>query len=175
MNLSPARLAIIVALVVGGVAVLMNGFDDSTGAATADTTPTSPVAPTSSAPTTSAPTDEPTETPKPQTDDVTVMVFNGTSTTGLGGTVQQNLEAEGYVSPEDAADALTKPVGKTLVYFRGGPDSAQNESNAAFLAEEFLGGAVVKVLGEEYETEVPDDTQLVVIVGEDYSGPGAPA
>ena len=103
------------------------------------------------------------------------MVFNGTSTTGLGGTVQQNLEAEGYVSPEDAADALTKPVGKTLVYFRGGPDSAQNESNAAFLAEEFLGGAVVKVLGEEYETEVADDTQLVVIVGEDYSGPGAPA
>ena len=63
-------------------------------------------------------------------------------------------------------------MGKTLVYFRGGPDSAQNESNAAFLAEEFLGGAVVKVLGEEYETEVADDTQLVVIVGEDYWGPG---
>jgi hypothetical protein len=169
VNLSPARLAVIVALVVGGVAVLANGFEGSPDAAAAASSP-SPTVSVSPLPTTSSPTTPPSETPKPETDGVTFMVFNGTSTTGLGATVQQDLEAEGYVSTEVAGNALTSPVGKTTVYFRGGPDAAQNEANATNMAQEFLGGAAVKLLGVDYESAVPDDTQLVVIVGSDYEG-----
>ena len=168
MNLSPARLAVIVALVVGGVAVLLNGFELSTDTASAGGSPT-PSAPVSPLPTSPAsPTDDPIETPAPETEGVTFMVFNGTSTTGLGGTVQQDLEAEGYTSTQDAANALTSPVAKTIVYYRGGDDAVQNEANATYMAEEFLGGAAVKLLGVEYENEVPPDTQIVVIVGSDF-------
>lgn len=168
MNLSPARLAVIVALVVGGVAVLLNGFEGSTDVAAAGGSPT-PAVTLSPGPTRSAsPTTAAAQTPRPKIDGVTFMVFNGTATTGLGGTVQQALEAEGYESTQAAADALTKPVNKTIVYFRGGDDAAQNESNATRMADDFLGGAAVTLLGVEYETEVSDDTQLVVIVGSDY-------
>jgi hypothetical protein len=175
VNLSPARLAVIVALVVGGVAVLLNGFEGSTGAAAADTSSPSPAATTPPASTTAAPTDPPTETPTPQTEGVAFMVFNGTSELGLAGTVQQNLEAEGYIAAEKAANAITSPVSKTTVYFRGGDDAAQNESDATYMAEELLGDAAVKLLGVDYEDAVPPDTQLVIIVGTDYAGPGATA
>ncbi|HEY6567273.1 MAG TPA: LytR C-terminal domain-containing protein [Actinomycetota bacterium] len=168
MNLSPARLAVIVALVVGGVAVLLNGFDGSTEAAagSGSPTPSTSVSPLPTSP--SSPTDDPTTTPAPETDGVTFMVFNGTSTTGLGATVQQDLEAQGYISTEPAGNALTAPVAKTIVYYRGGDDAVQNEANATYMAEEFLEGAAVKLLGVDYENEVPDDTQLVVIVGSDF-------
>ena len=56
------------------------------------------------------------------------------------------------------------------MYFRGGADAAQNESNATNMAEEFLDGAEVKLLGAEFESAVPTDTQLVVVIGADYPG-----
>jgi hypothetical protein len=169
VNLSPARLAIIVALVVGGVAVLMNGFEGSSGAAAAGASPT-PTIVISPSPTTASPTESPAETPAPETDGVTFMVFNGTSTTGLGAIVQQDLEDEGYVAPTEAANALTSTVPKTTVYFRGGADAAQNESNATYMADQFLDGAAVKLLGDDYEAEVSKNIQLVVVVGLDNPG-----
>ena len=54
------------------------------------------------------------------------------------------------------------------MYFRGGEDAAQAKSNATRLAEDVLNGAEVKLLGAEYETRVPDTTQLVVVVGLDH-------
>jgi LytR cell envelope-related transcriptional attenuator len=170
VNLSPARLAVIVALVVGGVAVLLNGFEGSTDAAASGGSPT-PSASVSPLPTTPAsPTDVASETPEPETDGVTIMVFNGTSQTGLAGTVQQDLEAQGYVAPTEAGNALSSTIPRTTVYFRTGADEAQNESNATYMAEEFLDGAVVKPLGEDYETQVDKDIQLVIVVGNDYPG-----
>jgi hypothetical protein len=166
VNLSPARLAVLVALVVGGIAVLLNGFDSSGGTAVAGGTTPSPtvtVSPTSSSPTASAGA---SETPKPQVDGVKFMVFNGTDTTGLGGTVQQMLESKGYMSTADAQDAPTKPVTETTVYFKGGPDSDQARSDAKHMATKYLHGAQVDVLGDEFD--VPADTELVVVVGSDY-------
>jgi hypothetical protein len=97
-----------------------------------------------------------------------MAVFNGTSTTGLGATVQQELEAQGYVKTQDAADAPNKPVAKTVVYYRGGPDADQNQANAANMAKKYLDGAEVRLLGADFESAVPTTTQLVVVVGADF-------
>jgi hypothetical protein len=167
VNLSPARLAVLVALVVGGIAVLLNGFDTSTGTAVAGGTSPSP---TAASPTSASPTQAggATTTPKPQVEGVKIMVFNGTDTTGLGGTVQQMLEAKGYVKTADAQDAPSKPVTETTVYFKGGADSEQARSDAKHMATKYLHGAQVDVLGDDLD--VPADTELVVVVGSDYPG-----
>ena len=167
--MSPARLAVVVALIVGGVAVLTNGFGgdgDVSAVAASPSAPTTASSPSSSPSVTASPTAA--AEPKPKVQGVTIAVFNGTSTTGLGATVQQDLEAKGYVKTQDAADAPNKPVGKTVVYYRGGPDAAQNEANAAHMAKKFLNGAEVHALGAEYESAVPTTTQLVIVVGADY-------
>jgi hypothetical protein len=171
VNLSPARLAVIVALVVGGVAVLLNGFSGSGGASAVGEGGTPPTAAASSPTTTSSPTEtpsKPVETPAPVVDGVTVMVFNGTNTTGLGAQVDELLTGKGYDTPVVPGNAPSKPVDKTIVYFRGGPDADQNESNATHMSKRFLGGTDVKPLGAEFESLVPTTTQLVVVVGEDY-------
>jgi hypothetical protein len=169
VNLSPARLAVIVALIVGGIAVLINGFGgggDIVASAAGSASPTVTVTPTVSPTATSSPTA--TDKPKPKTKGVTMAVFNGTSTTGLGATVQQDLEAQGYVKTQDAADAPNKPVAKTVVYYRGGADAEQNQVNAANMAKKYLSGAEVRLLGADFESQVPTTTQLVVVVGADY-------
>ena len=175
VNLSPARLIVLVALVVGGVAVLLNGFDtDGDVAAVGGTSPSPSLSLSPSPSTTTSPT--PTDavnTPEPEVDGVTFVVLNATSTAGLAAEVQQMLEDEGYTPGAEAANAPTTGVAKTTVYFRGGADAAQNESNATNMAEEFLDGAEVKLLGAEFESAVPEDTQLVVVIGAD--DPGAEA
>ena len=175
VNLSPARLIVLVALVVGGVAVLLNGFDtDGDVAAVGGTSPSpSVVLSTSPTPTTTPTPTDAVNTPEPEVDGVTFVVLNATSTAGLAAEVQQMLEDEGYTKGAEAANAPTTGVAKTTVYFRGGADAAQNESNATNMAEEFLDGAEVKLLGAEFESAVPEDTQLVVVIGADYPGAGA--
>jgi len=172
VNLSPARLIVLVALVVGGVAVLLNGFDtDGDVAAVGGTSPSpSVVLSTSPTPTTTPTPTEAANTPEPEVDGVTFAVLNATSTAGLAAEVQQMLETEGYTKGAEAANAPTTGVAKTTVYYRGGADAAQNESNATNMAEEFLDGAEVKLLGAEFESAVPEETQLVVVIGADYPG-----
>ena len=173
MNLSPARLVVLVALVVGGVAVLLNGFssDGDTAAVAGGRSPSPIVAltPTSTASPTGTPTDTP-KTPKPEVEGVTFAVFNATATTGLGAEVEQLVAAEGYEVTQPAGNADTTGLARTVVYFRGGEDAAQAKSNATRLAEDLLNGAEVKLLGAEFESAVPDTTQLVVVVGADYPG-----
>ena len=172
MNLSPARLIVLVALVVGGVAVLLNGFgDDADLAAVGGTSPSPSVvlspspSPSSASPTAAA------NTPEPEVEGVTFAVFNGTTAIGLAAEVEQMLESEGYVVGQPAANAPTPgSVAKTTVYYRGGDDAAQAESNATNMATEFLDGAAVKLLGADFEQAVPEDTQLVVVIGNDYPG-----
>jgi hypothetical protein len=175
VNLSPARLIVLVALVVGGVAVLLNGFGtDGDVAAVGGTSPSPSLALSTSPTTTTSPSPSTaTNTPKPEIEGVTFGVLNATATAGLAAEVQQMLETEGYAKGPEAANAPTTGVAKTTVYFRGGADAAQNESNATKMAEEFLDGAEVKLLGAEYESSVPEDTQLVVVIGADYPGASA--
>jgi hypothetical protein len=87
--------------------------------------------------------------------------------------VQQLLEADGYVAAQDPADADPKPVPKTIVYFRGWADAAQNRSNARYIADTYFDGAKVSLLEQELAVDIAADAQAIIIVGVDYVG--APA
>jgi hypothetical protein len=169
VNLGTARIVIILALAVGGIAVLANGFGSAAvvtppaGAGGSDT-----ASPTSSP--SSSPSQPPKETPGPQIEGVQIAVFNGTNETGLAAQVQQVLEVDGYVAAQDPADADTKPVPKTIVYFRGGADAAQNRSNARYIADTYFDGARVALLDPELAVDIADSAQAIIIVGVDYPG-----
>ena len=173
VNLGTARIVIILALAVGGIAVLANGFASgavvppSSGGAGSETTSPSESSPTNS------PTQPPKETPGPQIEGVMIAVFNGTNETGLAAEVQQLLEADGYVAAQDPADADPKPVPKTIVYFRGGANAAQNRSNARYIADTYFDGAKVSLLDQELAVDIAADANAIIIVGVDYVG--APA
>jgi hypothetical protein len=173
VNIGTARIVIIVALVVAGVAILWNGFGDAGSGAlpdggsggatgvTGSTGPTGPTGPTDSG------TPSPQQTPSPQIEGVTVQVFNGTNETGLAAEVQQSLEDDGYSAPADPGNVPSSPVAQTVVYFRGGSDRAQNKSDAAYLAATYFPSAKVKVLSEDV-ADVDPAVNVVVILGVDY-------
>ena len=167
MNLGTARIAIIVALFVSGIAVLANGFGTSATVNNPVGPGASSVSPSETSPTAS-PSKPPKETPSPEIQGVLIAVLNGTFETGLAGEVQQTLEADGYVAAQDPDDAQSKPVAKTVVYFRGGADAAQNRSNAHYLADTYLDGARVALLGSD-QGSIAKSAQLVIIVGVDYA------
>jgi hypothetical protein len=166
VNLGTARIVVIVALVVGGVAVLVNGFSGTTAAAPSGG-PTASVTSTPSA-TVSASTG-PVATPSPQVNGVTISVFNGTTTTGLGAQAQQTLTNAGYVAPADAGNAPTTGIAVTTVYYRGGAAAAQNKSDATYMVKKYFKGGKVALLGNEFNSLINKDVQLVVVVGEDYA------
>jgi hypothetical protein len=180
VNLGTWRIAIIVALIVVGVAVLANGFDADT-AAIATPSPSVSAQPDdgdgtdgdteTGAP---SPTEEPEETPAPNESGVQVKVFNGTSVTGLAGIVQEELIAGGHEAPEDPANAPAVPVAKTTVYYRGGPDADQNQADATFIAATFIEpilGKMPKVdeLSSVFDDVVGGSITVVVLLGDDYS------
>lgn len=168
MNIGTARIVIVLALVVGGIAVLANGF----GGAAAVTPPGEggPSSTSSSSPSGSpTQTTAPHETPSPQVQGVLIAVFNGTNETGLAGQVQQTLTADGYVAAQDPADAPSKPVDKTIVYFRGGANASQNRSDAKYVADTYFGGAHVALLGADQASSIDKSAQVVIIVGVDYA------
>ncbi|MEO8477002.1 MAG: LytR C-terminal domain-containing protein [Actinomycetota bacterium] len=171
MNLGTGRIVVIVALLVVGAAVLANGFADSFSALEPGSTPSSSSVASqtpSGSPTGSTGPTTP-QTPEPQVDGVLIQVFNGTTVTGLGGTAQTLLETKGYTINAGALDAPSKPVTRTIVYFRGGTASAQNESNATFLAKKSFKGADVQELDPTIDDLVKKSTQVVVVVGDDYA------
>jgi LytR cell envelope-related transcriptional attenuator len=172
VNIGTARIVIIAALVVGGVALLWNGFGSTPEGALPDggvtTTPSGPTGETGeTAPTGPTDTTSPQPTPSPQVEGVTIQVFNGTNEIGLAGEVQQMLESEGYTAPADAANPPSSPVAQTVVYFRGGPNRAQNKSDATYLAESQFAGARVKLLSEDV-ADVAESVNVAIILGVDY-------
>jgi hypothetical protein len=169
VNLGTARIVVIVALVVAGAVVLANGFPDTGEAATP--APSSSVSPTSSPSTSASPTEQPTETPSPQAPkDVTFMALNGTETTGAGAAAQDLMTQDGYVAvPESPADAPSKGVETTTVYYRGGQDAEQNKSDATSIADQYFQGADIKKLDTSLQDVVPDTANIVVVIGQDYA------
>ncbi len=168
MNLGTARIAIIVALFVSGIAILANGFGTSATVNNPVGAPgDSSVSPSETSPTAN-PSQPPKETPSPEIQGVLITVLNGTFEVGLASQVQQTLEADGYVAAQDPDDTQSKPVAKTVVYFRGGADAAQNRSNAHYLADTYLDGARVALLGSD-QGSIAKSAQLVIIVGVDYA------
>lgn len=166
MNLGSWRIVILAALVASGAAILSNG---SSGEAGVDASP-SPGATGATGPTGSTPTESVTPTPPPpegRVDGVTFAVFNGTEQIGLAGEVTILLEDAGYKIAQDADDAPTSGVPRTLVYFRGGQNAAQNRADAKLLADTHLPSARVARLNPDFSDLVPAETELVIVLGQD--------
>jgi hypothetical protein len=181
VNLGIGRIIIIIGLIVVGVVVLANGFSGSDVTAAPETE--SPVATGPTGPTGETGSDtgggaggSPTEAPpavEPQEPvDVNVGVLNGTSVTGLAGEAQLTLEDAGYTISQEAADSPIKPIEKTILYFRGGANAAQNEVDAQTLSDGFFDGAPVRQLNEDFQTIVKPKTAVLVVLGEDQSSGG---
>jgi hypothetical protein len=171
-----ARIVIVIALIVGGAVVVLNGFADTGGASAAQgggggsaVSPTDSPSPTK----TKTPKPTPPATPSPAAPkDTMIAVFNGTSIPGLGATVQDDvLKPDGYTAPADAADAPSKPVPKTIVYYVGGTDAAQNQSDATSIRDTYFHGAKVQELDPAYSGMIERGVQVVVVVGENYKQP----
>jgi hypothetical protein len=168
VNLSTARIVIILALIVTGVAVLANGFGSGTSV--------TPVIPggggASGASPSSSPSQPPSHTPNPapspQVEGVKVAVFNGTFAPGLAAQVQQKLTGDGYVQAQAPGDAPSKVVAKTVVYFRGGSSGVQNRADAKYIAQKYFTGARVAVLGADLSGLVSKNAQVAIVIGSDY-------
>jgi hypothetical protein len=167
VNLGVARLVIVVALVVGGVAVLVNGFSDETTSATPR--PSTPSPSPSESP---SPTEPPPEEVVPNQEGVLVQVLNGTSVAGLAGDFQILLEDEGYLPAGPPGDAPDKPVLDSAVYFRRDGNATQNRADAELLSETYLGAVAVEPLPAAYEDPAVTDesADVVVVLGEDQAG-----
>jgi LytR cell envelope-related transcriptional attenuator len=166
VNTGTIRIAIVVALVAVGALVLTNGFADTGSAAGPPAGGSSPSPTGSSSPTATNTPPPAVETPVPNAPkDTFLAVFNGTDTTGLAGIVADELTTDGYQLGQDPGDVPSKPVDKTVVYFVGGADAAQNESDATALAEKHFKGAKIKELSSDLGVDVDKGVQVVVVVG----------
>ena len=164
MNPGVSRLVIVIALVIGGVALLANGFSDGeTVAAPRDSSSPSPSE-------TPSPSGSPSQSIVPNQDGVLVQVLNGTSKAGYAGDFQILLEQEGYLRAGEPADAPDKPVVDSVVYFRRDDNKAQNQADAQLLSETYLGGVPVKPLPATVADLVSESADVVVVLGEDQAG-----
>jgi hypothetical protein len=165
VNPGVTRLVIVLALVVGGIVVLAQGFGEETVAA-----PTASPEPTVSE--TPSPTQPPPEDGEivGQKEGVLVQVLNGTFSAGLASDFQIFLvEEEGYFQAGEPADGPEKPIIDTVVYFRRDDHAAQNEADAKLLADDYLEGAPVEALPAAYRGEDVTDpaADVIVVLGED--------
>jgi LytR cell envelope-related transcriptional attenuator len=164
VNPGVSRLVIVIALVIGGVALLANGFSDGeTVAAPRGSSSPSP----SQSP---SPSRSPSQSIVPNQDGVLVQVLNGTSKAGYAGDFQILLEQEGYLRAGEPADAPDKPVVDSVVYFRRDDNKAQNEADAKLLSDTYLGGVPVKPLPATVADLVSESADVVVVLGEDQAG-----
>lgn len=171
MNFGSARILVIVALVVAGVAILTDGFGHGVATVGASGgTLTSPTASSSSHPTNS-PTPTQVALPSPQAPkDVTIAVFNGTSSLGLAAQGQAVLTAVGYVAGQDPQNSPVQGgAAKTIIYFRGGPDAAQNKADAKLIADTYFNGAKVALLGNDFQTAIAGPVTVTIVLGQDYA------
>ena len=167
MNPGIARLAIVLALVIGGVAVLANGFDD--GGAAAQPEPSTSPSPTE----TPGPSRSPAASIAPTQEGVLVQVLNGTSRAGYAADFQEMLvDVGGYLPAGDAGDAPEKPIVDSIVYFRADDNKAQNQADAMLLSDEYLGGVPVEKLPAALAGSgtIDDAADVVVVLGEDQAG-----
>jgi hypothetical protein len=168
VNPGVARLAIVIALVIGGVAVLANGFSEEATGVTPSGSPTP--SPTDSP----SPSRSPQQSVVPNQEGVLVQVLNGTSRPGYAGDFQIMLENNGgYLRAGEPADAPNKPVVDSIVYFRRdsiATQTAQNRADAKLLSDTYLGGVPVEPLPLDLVDLVNPTADVIVVLGEDQAG-----
>jgi hypothetical protein len=165
MNPGVSRLAIVIALVIGGVALLANGFSDGETVAA----PRGSSSPTPSE--TPSPARSPQQSIVPNQQGVLVQVLNGTTKPGLAADFQATLvDQGGYLEAGTPGDAPDKPVVDSVVYFRQDNNKAQNRADAQLLSETYLGGIAVKPLPASLKDVVSASADVIVVLGEDQAG-----
>jgi hypothetical protein len=165
MNPGVSRLAIVIALVIGGVALLANGFSDGETVAA----PRGSSSPTPSE--TPSPARSPQQSIVPNQQGVLVQVLNGTTKPGLAADFQATLvDQGGYLEAGTPGDAPDKPVVDSVVYFRQDNNKAQNRADAQLLSETYLGGIAVKPLPAALKDVVSASADVIVVLGEDQAG-----
>jgi hypothetical protein len=164
VNPGVSRLVIVIALVIGGVALLANGFSDgeTVAAPRGSSSPSASESP--------SPSRSPSQSIVPNQEGVLVQVLNGTSRAGYAGDFQILLEQEGYLRAGEPADAPDKPVVDSVVYFRQDDNKAQNRADAQLLSETYLGNVSVKPLPTALADLVSESADVVVVLGEDQAG-----
>lgn len=166
MNLGTARIVIIVALVVAGVAVLANAFGPGTSAFTPADGDSSPAPSASTSPSVSA-SHSPKPLPSPATTGVRVSVFSGVTAAGCATKVNTMLVSDGYVAADPPSDATHKPIPKTVVYFK--PDAQHhNQSDANYISTNYFDHAKVAKLPATFPGAVSPQAQAVVLIGNNY-------
>ena len=171
MSTGTTRILIVIALAVAGLVVLVNGFSGAGGLAGSEA---------SSSPSPSGHTTR-SKSPKPPVahqspKKISFFVLNGTPATGLAAQWEQRLANKHFKPALNTAgfavnDAPSKPLTKTIVYYRGGAAAAQNRADARFVADTYLNGAPVKQLAATYSTGtlVPAAANVVIVLGADAS------
>lgn len=161
---STLRLALIVALVVGGIALINRAFPEATGTGAA---PGGGVVVTESPSPSPTEDDSPSPTPSPTVTGTQIAVFNGTAVTGLAAdTLDRLIERFGYEAGQEAADAPS-PFSVTTVYFRS---PSEDRIEAEHLANVFfrrLDDVVVARLPAN--ADVDQSVQVAVYLGTDYA------
>lgn len=171
MNFGSARILVIVALVVAGVVILTDGFGHGVttvgdGGSLASPTSTPTGTPTGTV------TPSPPALPEPRPPaEVTIAVFNGTSSVGLAAQAQTTLTDAGYVSGQDPSNSPVEGASKTIVYYRGGADVDQNKSDAKAIADAYFEGAKVQLLGADFE--IANGVQVAIVLGQDFADANA--
>jgi hypothetical protein len=162
---STLRFAIIVALVVGGVALISQAFPE--GPSTAG--PPSGSSESQGPSPTQTPTSTPRATQTPQVAGVVLGVYNGTEVTGLAADTADKLERRfGYSVPTDpgyVGDTPTKPVEVTILYYASPSDRVEAE----YLAAKFLKDITPQIEKLSGGTDIPSDVQVAVYLGNDYA------
>lgn len=167
MNLGAARLVIVIALVVTGIAVLSNAFGAGTSALTPLDGGGSPT-PSGSSTTPPPPSHSPKPLPSPETTGVRVSVFNGIAAPGCAGKVNALLVGDGYVAADPPADVTSGvPWGRSAVYYRPDPQH-QDQSDATYLSTHYFNGVRVAKLPASFPGAVSPTAQAVVLIGNDY-------
>ncbi|MBI3648051.1 MAG: LytR C-terminal domain-containing protein [Actinobacteria bacterium] len=171
MNTGITRIVIVAALAVAGFAVLVSGFSGAGSISAGGPGGETAVSPSVSVSVSKSPK---TSLSPHRAKKIDFFVLNGTTAVGVAGAEEQRLSAQGLTPALNAAgfaadDAPSKPVTKTVVYFRGGAAAAQNRADAQWVADTFYKGAPVRELAPIYATGtlVPAAANVVIVIGND--------
>jgi hypothetical protein len=159
-----ARIAVMVALIGGGIFLLATGFPGNAGLAPAAADGSHSPSPTP----TSAAHNSQSPTPPPQTTGVPIAVFNATTTSGAAKQAQDKLVSDGYLAVQPASDSPVKPFAKTVVYYRSGLKAIQNRADAQYLADQYFQGAEVQSLGDAF-VNLARGAEVVIVLGNNYT------
>jgi Tol biopolymer transport system component len=95
-----------------------------------------------------------------------VAVLNGTSQIGLASSFSERLDEDGYHVVGEPADAPTKPVDVTVVYYAAGDEMSANADLAQRIADEYFTGRIDE-LPPFLADVVGEGVPVVVVMGPD--------